>query len=67
MNRRDLKLRMRALFRRHHVEQELNDELAFHIERETKRLIDHGLAPTAAQLVEDDLEGAIDNCRTSCW
>jgi putative ABC transport system permease protein len=43
MNLRDLKLRARTLFQPHRVEQELNDELAFHIERETKRLIDEGL------------------------
>ena len=32
MNLRDLKLRARALFRRGRVEQELHDELAFHVE-----------------------------------
>ena len=31
------------------VEQELHDELAFHIERETKKLIDEGLAPAEAR------------------
>ena len=45
MNLRDLKLRARALFRPHRVEQELHDELAFHIERETKKLIDEGMSP----------------------
>ena len=49
MNLHDLKLRARALFRPHRVEQELHDELAFHIERETKKLIDEGLAPTEAR------------------
>ena len=49
MNLRDLKLRARALFRPHRVEQELHDELAFHIERETKKLIDEGLAPAEAR------------------
>ncbi len=49
MNLRDLTLRARALFRPHRVEQELNDELAFHIERETKKLIDEGMAPAAAR------------------
>jgi predicted permease len=48
MNLRDLKLRARALFRRQRVEQELDDELAFHVERETKRLIDQGLGPAEA-------------------
>ena len=49
MNLRDLKLRARALFRPRRVEQELNDELAFHVERETKQLIDEGLAPAEAR------------------
>jgi predicted permease len=49
MNLRDLKLRARALFRRHRVEQDLHDELAFHVERHTRKLIDDGLAPAEAR------------------
>jgi predicted permease len=49
MNFRDLKLRARALFRPHRVEQDLHDELAFHVELETKKLIDEGLAPAEAR------------------
>ena len=49
MNFYDLKLRARALFRPHRVERELHDELAFHIERETKKLIDEGMSPRAAR------------------
>jgi len=49
MNLRDWKLRARALFRRHRVEQDLHDELAFHVERQTKKLIDEGLAPPEAR------------------
>src|SRR4029450_4928772 len=49
MNLRDLTLRARALFRPRRVEQELHDELVFHIERETKKLIDEGLAPAQAR------------------
>ena len=49
MNFHDLKLRARALFRPHRVEQELHDELGFHLERETKKLIDEGLSPRAAR------------------
>ena len=45
----DLKLRARALFRPHRVERELHHELAFHIERETKKLIDEGMSPSAAR------------------
>ena len=46
---RDLTLRARAVFRPRRVEQELHDELAFHIERETKKLIDAGLARAEAR------------------
>jgi predicted permease len=49
MNLRDLKLRARALFRPHRVDQELHDELAFHLERETRKLIDDGMSPGAAR------------------
>ena len=45
----DLKLRARALFRPRRVEQDLHDELAFHLERETKKQIDDGLAPKEAR------------------
>src|SRR5262245_28915667 len=45
----DLKLKVRALFRPARVEQELDEELAFHIEREVHKLIDEGLTPAAAR------------------
>jgi predicted permease len=50
MTLRDLKLRARALFRPNRVEQELTEELAFHIEREATKLIDEGMAPAEARL-----------------
>src|SRR5688572_27950031 len=49
MTLRDWQLRARALFRPHRVEQELNEELAFHIEREAARLIDQGMPPAEAR------------------
>src|SRR5262245_29273845 len=45
----DLKLRVRALLRPNRVEQELDEELAFHIEREARRLIAEGLTPAEAR------------------
>jgi predicted permease len=45
----DLKLRVRALFRPNRVEQELDEELAFHIEREARKLIDEGMTPTESR------------------
>lgn len=45
----DLKLRVRALLSPRRVEQELDEELAFHIEREARKLIDEGLPPAEAR------------------
>ena len=45
----DLKLRVRALLRPNRVEHELDEELAFHIDRETRKLIDEGLTPAEAR------------------
>ena len=50
MTFRDLRLRVRALFMANRVEQELNEELAFHIEREASKLIDDGVPPAEARL-----------------
>src|SRR5688572_26531854 len=67
MTLRDLQLRARALFRPHRVEQELNEELAFHIEREANKLIEDGMPPAAARLRAQARFGstalAADQCR----
>ena len=67
MTLRDLQLRARALFRPNRVEQELNEELAFHIEREATKLIDEGMAPAEARLRAQARFGsttlAADQCR----
>ena len=44
MNLRDWKLRARALFSPNRVERELDDELSFHIERETQKLVAAGMS-----------------------
>src|SRR5919106_498853 len=49
MNLRDLFLRVRALAAPRCVERELDDELAFHIERETQKHIAAGLSPIDAR------------------
>ena len=67
MTLRDLQLRARALFRPNRVEQELNEELAFHIEREASKLIDEGMAPAEARVRAQARFGstalAADQCR----
>ena len=42
-------LRLRSLFRRDQGEQDLDDELQYHLEQETQRLIGRGLSPVQAQ------------------
>ena len=49
MNLRDLFLRIRALVAPRRVERELDEELAFHIERETQKHIAAGLSPADAR------------------
>jgi putative ABC transport system permease protein len=49
MNLRRLKLRARALFARRRVERDLDDELAFHLERETQKQIADGISPAEAR------------------
>jgi predicted permease len=49
MGLRDLKLRLRALATHRRVERDLDDELAFHLEREARKLIGEGMAPERAR------------------
>src|SRR6266850_1966233 len=49
MNLRDWQLRARALFAPRRVERELDDELSFHIERETQKLIAEGMTEAEAR------------------
>src|SRR5688500_17723431 len=67
MNFRDLKLRLGALLTPRRVERELNEELAFHLERETQQLIDKGLDPADARMRARARFGSValaaDECR----
>lgn len=49
MTLNDLKLRVRALLRPNRVERELDEELAFHIECEARKLIEEGMTRAAAR------------------
>src|SRR5690242_16032915 len=67
MGLRDLKLRLRALTARRRVEEDLDDELAFHVEREARKLIDGGMAPERARAAAQARFGSTalvaDECR----
>jgi predicted permease len=67
MTLKDWRLRARAIFRPNRVEQELDDELSFHIEKETQKLIEQGLDPIDARFKARARFGsttvAADECR----
>jgi predicted permease len=67
MNLRDWKLRARALLSPRRVERDLHDELAFHIDRDTRKLIDEGMDPDRARDTAQARFGsttvAADECR----
>ncbi len=67
MNLRDWLLRARALVARHRVERELDEELSFHVERETHKLVAHGMDRDEARLKARARFGstalAADRCR----
>ena len=67
MNFRDLKLRARALVAPNRVERELDEELSFHLERETQKLIEQGVDPADARAQASASFGpvplAADECR----
>src|SRR5688572_33215657 len=44
-----LVLKLRTLFRGAQVDQELDDEIRYHVERKTELLIAHGMAPAEAR------------------
>ena len=64
---RRLKLRARALFAPRRVERDLDEELAFHIERETRKHLANGLSPaearTRAKAHFGSVTVAADECR----
>src|SRR5687767_7699964 len=64
---RDLVLRLRAMVARRRVERELDEELAFHLERETQKYIAAGLnlkdARTRAVALFGSVSLAADQCR----
>jgi predicted permease len=62
-----LPLRLRSLFRRRHVEQELDEELQYHVEQKTQELMAAGLSPESARRAAlramDGLEQRKEECR----
>jgi predicted permease len=67
MNLRDLILRARALCLPNRAERDLDDELQFHIERETRKLTNEGMSPEEARMTARARFGSVtataDGCR----
>jgi len=67
MTWRDLALRVRALVRPARVEQDLDEELSFHLEKETQKLIAAGVSPADARARAKARFGSValaaDECR----
>src|SRR5215470_15213792 len=62
----DLLFRIRALFRRRKVEEELDDELRFHVEEQAAKLMGSGLArQDALKRARLDL-GGLDQVKEEC-
>src|ERR1051326_8170211 len=59
-------LRLRSLLRRAEVEQELDDELQYHIERQTEEFIGRGLTPEQARCAALRAMGGIEQRKEEC-
>jgi predicted permease len=60
-----LKLRWRSVARRHHVEQELDEELRAHIDAHVEELVAGGLSPEAARTAALRAFGGVDQMKES--
>src|SRR5215510_6684541 len=59
-------LRLRSLFRRSQVEQELNEELRYHMERQTEELIAEGMTEEEAQYAALRGMGGVERRKEEC-
>src|SRR5215831_20590254 len=66
MNWTDVRLRLRALFRREAAERDLDDELRFHLEMESRKAEAAGMSPAdAAQRARREF-GGLEQKREEC-
>ncbi|MGH9755373.1 MAG: permease prefix domain 1-containing protein [Blastocatellia bacterium] len=59
-------LRLRSLFRRSQVEQELDEELRYHIERQTEELIAKGMTEEEARYAALRAIGGVERRKEDC-
>lgn len=62
----DLLFRLRAIFRRNAVEEDLDDELRFHFEREVEKLVASGVNPEDASRRAKLAIGGMDQVKEEC-
>ena len=61
-----LPLKFRSLFQRNQVEQELDEEVRYHIERKTQELIAKGLSPEEAKYAAVRVMRGVDQRKEEC-
>ncbi|MBM3760198.1 MAG: ABC transporter permease [Acidobacteria bacterium] len=61
-----LLLRLKSLFQKDHLDDQLSDELAFHLEQQEAELIEKGFTPQQAKLEARRLFGPIASTREEC-
>src|SRR5262245_31056957 len=59
-------LRLRSLFRRRQVEQELDEELRYHLDRQIEELIAKGMTPTEARYAAMRALGGLEQRKEEC-
>ena len=66
MHWRDALLRIRALFLHRQMDEELEDELQFHVEMQTRKNLARGLAPQAARREARLQFGGVERSKEEC-
>ena len=61
-----LRLRVRTLFQKKHVERELNEELMFHVEHQVEALIAQGVSPVDARRIAMKSLGGVERQMERC-
>src|SRR5690242_1510964 len=61
-----IKLRWRALFHKEELEQELDEELRFHLERDTEQNVQHGMNPDDAHYTALKSFGPLERAKEEC-
>lgn len=61
-----LPLRLRSIFRRNRADQELNEELQFHVQRQIEEYTARGMAPENARYAALRLLGGMDQIKEEC-